>query len=33
MLVQQGAVAFQIWTGIDPPVDVMRRALLNGLGR
>jgi len=23
MLVRQGAVAFQIWTGIEPPIDVM----------
>nr|MDQ2730563.1 shikimate dehydrogenase [Armatimonadota bacterium] len=31
MLVQQGAVAFEIWTGVCPPVDVMREALLAGL--
>jgi shikimate dehydrogenase len=27
MLLHQGARAFEIWTGIQPPVDVMRRAL------
>lgn len=27
MLVYQGAIAFQMWTGHDAPVDVMRRAL------
>ena len=26
VLVQQGARSFAIWTGIDPPVDVMRAA-------
>lgn len=26
VLVHQGAESFQIWTGIDPPLDVMRRA-------
>lgn len=26
VLVRQGAASFQIWTGIDPPLDVMRRA-------
>jgi len=28
MLIQQGAMAFEIWTGKKPPVDVMRQALL-----
>ncbi len=32
MLVHQGAAAFRIWTGMDPPVDVMERAVLAGLG-
>jgi shikimate dehydrogenase len=27
MLVYQGAIAFQMWTGVAAPVDVMRRAL------
>ena len=27
MLVHQGARAFEIWTGLRPPVDVMRRAI------
>lgn len=27
MLLHQGAKAFHIWTGVEPPVDVMRRAL------
>jgi shikimate dehydrogenase len=28
MLVHQGARAFELWTGIDAPVDVMREAVL-----
>ncbi|WP_342304002.1 shikimate dehydrogenase [Methanolobus sp. ZRKC5] len=31
MLVHQGAEAFRIWTGVEPPVDVMKRAVLEGL--
>jgi shikimate dehydrogenase len=31
MLVHQGAVAFEIWTGQPAPVSVMREALLNSL--
>jgi shikimate 5-dehydrogenase len=27
MLVHQGALSFQIWTGVRPPVDVMFRAV------
>lgn len=27
MLVQQGAIGFQLWTGEDAPVDVMKKAL------
>jgi shikimate dehydrogenase len=27
MLVRQGAASFKIWTGMEPPVDVMRQAL------
>lgn len=28
MLLHQGAAAFEIWTGVAPPIDVMRRALM-----
>ena len=28
MLIHQGALAFQIWTGKKPPVDVMKKAVL-----
>ncbi len=31
MLVHQGAESFKIWTGRDPPVEVMREAALNHL--
>lgn len=31
MLVYQGAEAFRIWTGVEPPIDVMKRAVLEGL--
>lgn len=31
MLVHQGAIAFQLWTGLKPPIDVMRRALTQSL--
>jgi shikimate dehydrogenase len=27
MLLHQGAIAFEMWTGFEPPIDVMRRAL------
>ena len=27
MLVNQGAAAFRIWTGVQPPLDVMERAV------
>ena len=27
MLVYQGAIAFKLWTGVEPDVAVMRRAL------
>ena len=33
MLVFQGAVAFQIWTGVWPPVEAMERAVLEGLAK
>ena len=32
MLVHQGAIAFDLWTGQYPPVDTMRRALMDALG-
>ncbi|RUM34210.1 MAG: shikimate dehydrogenase [Archaeoglobus sp.] len=31
MLVYQGVKAFEIWTGLTPPFDVMKRAALNAL--
>lgn len=31
MLLWQGVLAFELWTGIKPPVDVMRQALLSGI--
>ncbi len=31
MLVHQGAESFRLWTGIRPPVDVMRQAVLRAL--
>jgi len=27
MLVYQGSASFKIWTGIDPPVDIMEEAI------
>jgi shikimate dehydrogenase len=33
MLVHQGAAAFRLWTGVAPPVEVMREALLTALAR
>ena len=27
VLVRQGAASFRIWTGVDPPIDVMRDAV------
>ncbi len=32
MVVHQGVAGFKIWTGQEPPVDVMRRTVLQGLG-
>jgi shikimate dehydrogenase len=29
MLVYQGAIAFTLWTGQDPPIDVMKQALVD----
>ncbi len=31
MLLWQGVLAFELWTNIHPPVDVMRNALLKGM--
>ncbi|WP_440952872.1 shikimate dehydrogenase [Methanococcoides sp. FTZ1] len=31
MLVYQGAEAFRIWTGVEPPVDVMKKAVMEAL--
>jgi shikimate dehydrogenase len=33
MLVQQAALSFQLWTGIQPPVELMRSAAQGALGR
>ncbi|MDX2160701.1 MAG: shikimate dehydrogenase [bacterium] len=32
MLVRQGAAAFRLWTGVEPPLDVMFTALKQALG-
>lgn len=32
MLVYQGAVSFELWTGESPPIEVMRRVVLDALG-
>ncbi|HOV93850.1 MAG TPA: shikimate dehydrogenase [Spirochaetales bacterium] len=32
MLVNQGAIGFKLWTGLDAPVDVMKRALAKEFG-
>jgi len=31
MLLHQGAISFELWTGIHPPLEVMRRALVRAL--
>ena len=33
MLARQGAIAFELWTGVEPPIDVMRRALQDALDK
>ncbi|MBN1761656.1 MAG: shikimate dehydrogenase [Methanomicrobia archaeon] len=33
MLVYQGAASFKIWTGVEPPIDVMERAVTDALSR
>jgi shikimate dehydrogenase len=32
MLLWQGVLAFELWTGVIPPHDLMRKALVEGLG-
>jgi shikimate dehydrogenase len=32
MLVYQGATAFKMWTGEDPPVETMKAAVVGALG-
>ena len=32
VLVRQGAASFRIWTGVEPPIDVMRAAARGGRG-
>jgi shikimate 5-dehydrogenase len=31
MLLWQGVFAFELWTGVSPPVDIMREALYKNL--
>ena len=31
MLLYQGVAQFRLWTGLEPPVDIMREALVNEL--
>ncbi len=33
MLLWQGALASELWTGKEPPVDVMRQALMSGMNK
>ena len=33
MLVHQGAISFQLWTGLQPPLETMRQALAKALGQ
>ncbi len=33
MLIWQGAIAFELWTGQQPPIDVMEAAALAAFGR
>jgi shikimate dehydrogenase len=32
MLLWQGVLAFELWTGVKPPVDLMRQALISKIG-
>ena len=31
MLARQGAISFEIWTGVKPPIDLMQRVLQDAL--
>ncbi|MYE26939.1 MAG: shikimate dehydrogenase [Chloroflexi bacterium] len=31
MLARQGAIAFELWTGVEPPIDLMQRVLRDAL--
>jgi shikimate dehydrogenase len=31
MFIRQGAEQFRLWTGLEPPLEVMRRAVLQAL--
>jgi shikimate dehydrogenase len=31
MLVYQGAEAFRLWTGVEPPADLMKKTVLEAL--
>lgn len=31
MLVHQGAISFQLWTRVEPPIEIMRQALINAI--
>ena len=31
MLVRQGAIAFELWTGVEPPIDLMYSVLQGAL--
>lgn len=31
MLARQGAIAFELWTGVEPPIDLMQQVLRNAL--
>ena len=33
MFIYQGAFQFELWTGMKAPVDVMKKAVLNELGK
>lgn len=33
MLLHQGAIAFKLWTGLEPPIEVMRKALHSEIAR
>jgi shikimate dehydrogenase len=33
MLVSQGALAFEVWTGVRPPIETMKAACLQAMGR